>query len=1013
LFSKEPGEIDHPRQSPAVPLFFGSSRRGHSASNAELDALMPVPSTIAPGAHIELRDAVWRVLRVDYGSNGTQVWRCEGVSEIVRDHEAVFLEELEPEVRVLDPRETCLERDRSSLHRAGLLYVESLLRDVPPPDDGLYVGHRAAMDGLDFQLEPTWMALQKPRQRILIADAVGLGKTLEAGILLSELILRGRGRRILVATTKSMLTQFQKELWGRFTIPLVRLDSVGLARIRGEIPSHHNPFYYFDKTIISIDTLKQNNWFRTHVEQAHWDVVVIDEAHNVATRGGRTSQRAGIAATLAENCDSLILLSATPHDGKAESFASLMNMLDPTAIANPSSYTRDEIEGLFVRRFKADVKEQLAERVPEPRVMTARATATAEEEIAFDRLTALELPILDEGSKGGILFRTGLTKALFSSPRACLEQLRSPLRRRRITRALSEDQRKSLGSRETGVRRALERTAELLEGDPIAPELRALADLAAALEAITAEHFSKYQELLRTLERLGWSLRQAKEDRLLIFTERHETLAFLKERLPIDLGLGDEQWAVLHGQLSDVDQQRIVEDFGKSTAKIRVLLASDVASEGLNLHYLCRRLIHFDVPWSLMVFQQRNGRIDRYGQTHTPQIVYLQTDSVNETIRGDQRILDVLRQKAEQARENLGDPSVFMGVYDVADEEAWTAGAIEKRLSPEALAEELDASLEDPFALVLDSAAGLGEAGTLPPTREPLSLFESDFDFVTTALESLRESRQIEATIEERERWVELAWTDDLARRFRRLPPEIRPEDGVVLLTADPERMQRALAEARREENAWPLHQFLWANGPVVRWLTDRVRAAFGRHTAPVLTVPRVGGSEHTAVVISGLLPNRRGQPLVHRWYAALFRAGRPEGVEPFEAFLEATRLGREPLPNDGELVDVEALKALLGPAIEAVRRRVLTDRDRFRAGLGPKLNDELDRLARLQGRQLDFIDQLFEGREDALAEQRRGAKERRVRSLFGHYENWIREAMTTADEPFLQVVAVLVGADS
>ena len=129
---------------------------------------------------------------------------------------------------------------------------------------------------MNFQLEPAQMALRKTRQRILIADAVGLGKTLEAGILMSELISRGKGKRILVVTVKSMMMQFQKELWNRFTIPLVRLDSNRISRIRASLPTNYNPFFYYDKTIVSIDTIKRDVEYRTHLENSWWDIIVID-----------------------------------------------------------------------------------------------------------------------------------------------------------------------------------------------------------------------------------------------------------------------------------------------------------------------------------------------------------------------------------------------------------------------------------------------------------------------------------------------------------------------------------------------------------------------------------------------------------------------------------------------------------------------------------------------------------------------------------------------------------------
>ena len=190
---------------------------------------------------------------------------------------------------------------------------------------------------------------------------------------------------------KSMLTQFQKEFWNRFTIPLTRLDSIGIQRVRSRIPTNYNPFYYYDKAIISIDTLKQDAEYRTYLEQARWDIIVIDEAHNVADRG-TGSLRSRLAKLLARQSDTLIMLSATPHDGKARSFASLVNMLDATAITDPDNYTSEDFRpGLVIRRFKKDVQDQVREAFSDREVFPQRFRASDVEEAAYDALLAVPI----------------------------------------------------------------------------------------------------------------------------------------------------------------------------------------------------------------------------------------------------------------------------------------------------------------------------------------------------------------------------------------------------------------------------------------------------------------------------------------------------------------------------------------------------------------------------------------------------------------------------------------------
>jgi SNF2 family DNA or RNA helicase len=235
-----------------------------------------------PGARILCRTAEWLITKAEaVDSNNNYAIHCVGVDDLVRGHQSIFLTQLD-EIEPVDPRRTELIEDNSNGYKLSKLFLEAQLRQVPatgiePDFDGQGVFRR-----MPFQEETVKRALRQLRPRLLLADAVGLGKTIQVGMILSELMRRGRADRILVLAKKSMLTQFQAELWNRFNIPLVRLDSAGIAKVRLKIPGNKNPFEVYHRVIISIDTLKNVARYEHFLKDTRWDVVIIDEAHNVA-----------------------------------------------------------------------------------------------------------------------------------------------------------------------------------------------------------------------------------------------------------------------------------------------------------------------------------------------------------------------------------------------------------------------------------------------------------------------------------------------------------------------------------------------------------------------------------------------------------------------------------------------------------------------------------------------------------------------------------------------------------
>src|SRR5690606_30213366 len=527
-----------------------------------------------PGQRITNRDEDF-IIQDCSENQGNWILKVEGISELVKGKRFVFDTQIDKEIKVLDPRETKLVPDIDSGYRKTKLFIENQIRNSSVFSNKITIAHKAAFNVANYQLEPTLKAFKLPRPRILIADAVGLGKTVEVGIFLSEMIKRGKGKRILVLALKSILAQFQQEIWNRFAIPLVRLDSDGISKIKSELPANKNPFEYYDKTIVSIDTLKNNAKFQHYIEKTRWDIIVIDECHTVSNSN---SLRGSLAQLLSTKCESLVLTSATPHNGKKQNFANLINMIEPLAIKDEQQYNQEDILPYYVRRFKNDIDdENVRSNFQERKIVSIHAELTdaenafleMQQKIKFTALAGLNDEDVTEDlfgrkskhkTKRDLLFAIGLFKSYMSSPEAALSSIQNRIKKLQ-----------DITDREDVVEQNLA-TLENLE-----QQLLTIIDL---------RQDAKYTAFRNELIRLKWNGRK-KDFRIVVFAERIETLKALKRKLQEDFNLDDKVIADFHGSLTDMEQQRIIEDFGKEDSEYRVLLTSDAGAQGVNLHYYC------------------------------------------------------------------------------------------------------------------------------------------------------------------------------------------------------------------------------------------------------------------------------------------------------------------------------------------------------------------------------------------------------------------------------------------
>lgn len=489
-------------------------------------------------------------------------------------------------------------------------------------------------------------------------------------------------------------------------------------------------------------------------------------------------------------------------------------------------------------------------------------------------------------------------------------------------------------------------------------------------------------------------------------------MKYLAEHLRQDLGLKANAIQEISGSMSDAEQQRIVEEFGRTESPMRVLVASDVASEGLNLHYLSHRMIHFDIPWSLMVFQQRNGRIDRYGQKKRPDIRYMLIESDNKQIKGDMRIIEILVTKEEQALKNIGDPALLLGKFSIEDEELVVADAIENGSDETAFSDTLDAGEDefDPFEALMAAAGETEEVEKESDVVTDDTLF-SDIDYLSKALSYLNQKENLPVQKLQTVSGLDIKITDDMRRRLSALVPDEALPEGDTLRVSDDKKfcmeMMRESMQNNMAETAWPKTQYLWPLHPILSWVNDKAGLLYGRGEAPIMGIPGMLDEGELIFVVTGSIPNLKSTPLVDEWFGLLYQNGQYAKTLTMDEVIQKTKISNMSIPNTKSIGETEVSTANnLRESVVAEAKTYLEDcYKNYENKISPMLNEELDKLADLETRHKEYYQMTLFDKERKLQE-----KERSVEVLFDQFADWVTETLTIQNNPYIRIVTVLMG---
>ncbi|TAK15025.1 MAG: DEAD/DEAH box helicase [Acidobacteria bacterium] len=445
----------------------------------------------------------------------------------------------------------------------------------------------AAIDLLPHQLEP-WLAASSGRRRLLIADEVGLGKTIEAGLIVAEALRRARARRVLIVAPATLCEQWRQELHDRFAIAAMSMDAESLRRLGADLPRDVNPWSLDGVQLTSIDFVKQPH-IAAALPPEPWDLVVFDEAHLVCG----DSARHEAADAIARHARQVLLLTATPHSGD-ETAARRLERLGALG---------DEAAATVFRRTRLDIGPGPLRRARRIRVRIAPIEAATLDLLGRFGRTARDAATSDTRDAAELLIAIFNKRALstFGALRLSIERRLAFL----DAGAPSHDADQLVLSFDDGdeaglvasIGLAVDRERNWLR------RLRAVAVAAARIE-------SKVERLRRLIARTT--------EPAIVFTEFRDSLGI------VERSLGDvADVSVAHGGLSSRELAIALGRFRSGAS--RVLIATDVASQGLNLQQRCRWVIHLDRPWNPVRLEQRAGRVDRLGQARDVHLTELMT----------------------------------------------------------------------------------------------------------------------------------------------------------------------------------------------------------------------------------------------------------------------------------------------------------------------------------------------------------------------------------------------------